>query len=111
MRLCGRPGCKEPATASVTFNSDARSVWLDHVGRLHATAGYLCHRHATSLSAPVGWTLHDRRDVAHVLERRGESPAAEQAQTEPSPELEVEAALDAQTPLLARAFRGARRAS
>jgi len=102
MRLCGRPGCNEPATASFTFNSDARAVWLDHVGRLHATAGYICHRHADAFMPPRGWELHDRRDLARVLDHRND-PAP--------PEPALDPVLDAQTPLLARAFRGARRAS
>lgn len=108
MRLCGRPGCSEPATASFTFSSDARAVWLDHVGRINATAGYICHRHADAFLPPRGWELHDRRDFARVVEHRGEPPAPE-AEAAPDPTLDP--ALDAQTPLLARAFRGARRAS
>jgi hypothetical protein len=103
-RLCGRPGCGEPATASFTFNSGARAVWLDHIGRIDATAGYICHRHADTFLPPRGWELHDRRDFARVLDHRGE-------QQKPRPEPEADPVLDAQTPLLARAFRGARRAS
>lgn len=106
MRLCGRSGCSEPATASFTFNSDARAVWLDLVGRMNATAGYVCHRHADTLLPPRGWELHDRRDFARVLEHRGEPPTPGAA-----PEPATDPVLDAQTPLLARAFRGARRAS
>jgi len=102
MKLCGRPGCNEPATASFTFSSDARAVWLDHIGRLHATAGYVCHRHADSFMPPRGWELHDRRDLARVLDHRSEPEPQDPA---------LDPVLDAQTPLLARAFRGARRAS
>jgi hypothetical protein len=109
MRLCERPGCNEPATASFTFNSRARAVWLDHVGRLHATAGHLCHRHASALKPPLGWELHDRRDLAHVQERRSEAAAAASSDAPAAPE--PDPVLDARTPLLARAFRGARRAS
>ncbi|HEX6311060.1 MAG TPA: DUF3499 family protein [Acidimicrobiia bacterium] len=113
MRICERPGCHEPATASFTFNSTARAVWLDHVGRIHATAGHLCHRHAAALTPPVGWELHDRRALAHVMERRGETVAADHTEADgaPAEAPEIEPALDAHTPLLARAFRGARRAS
>lgn len=107
MKRCGRPGCNEPATASFTFNSRARAVWLDHVGRLHASAGHLCHRHADALAPPRGWEIHDRRDLAGVLEHAGGQEDSSSATEPASPE----AALEARTPLLARAFRGAQRAS
>ena len=96
MRLCGRPGCNEPATATFTFNSQHQSVWLDHLGQTNASAGHLCQRHADALAPPRGWELHDRRDLARVIEHPAE------------PEKAVD---EERTPLLARAFRGARRAS
>ncbi len=96
MRLCGRQGCNEPATATFTFNSRHRSVWLYHFGQNNASAGHLCARHADALAPPRGWELHDRRDLAQVIEHPGE----------PEPALDEQ-----RTPLLARAFRGARRAS
>jgi hypothetical protein len=96
MRLCGRPGCNERAAATFTFNSEHQKVWLDHLGETNAAAGHLCQRHADALSPPRGWELHDRRDLARVIEHPGE----------PEPEID-----ESRTPLLARAFRGARRAS
>ncbi|MBA2325197.1 MAG: DUF3499 family protein [Actinobacteria bacterium] len=96
MRRCGRPGCNEPATATFTFSSRHQSVWLDHLGQTNASAGHLCQRHADALAPPRGWELHDRRDLARVIEHAAE----------PEPEID-----ESRTPLLARAFRGARRAS
>lgn len=96
MRLCGRPGCNEPATATFTFSSRHQSVWLHHLDQTSASAGHLCQRHADSLAPPRGWELHDRRDLARVIEH----PA------EPEPAVD-----ESRTPLLARAFRGTRRAS
>jgi hypothetical protein len=96
VRLCGRPGCDEPATATFTFNSKLQAVWLDHFGETPASAGHLCRRHADMLTPPRGWELHDRRDLARVIDHPGES------------ELPVD---ESRTPMLARAFRGARRAS
>lgn len=101
MRLCGRPGCNEPATATFTFNSGQRCVWIDHVGRTNASAGHLCHRHADGLAPPRGWELQDRRSLARVLEHPGETPVPAAATVD-------DGILDAQTPLLARAFRSAR---
>ena len=95
MPSCGRPGCTEQATATFTFNSKHQTVWLDHLGQSPASAGHLCQRHADRLRPPRGWQLHDRRDLARVLEHPGEPEPVDEHRT----------------PLLARAFRGARRAS
>jgi hypothetical protein len=106
MRLCGRPGCNEPATATFTFNSGQRCVWVDHVGRTDATAGHLCHRHADALAPPRGWEVQDRRQLARVLEHPGEATPAPAADAPVDPA--GDGMLDARTPLLARAFRSAR---
>jgi hypothetical protein len=84
MRLCERPGCNAEAAATFTFSSAHGIVWLDRIGSAPGAAGRLCARHADSLVPPRGWQLHDRRapDPADLL--------------------------DARSPLLARAFRGAR---
>jgi hypothetical protein len=84
MRLCGRPGCNAEAAATFTFSSAQGVVWLDRLGSAPAAAGRLCAPHADALVAPRGWQLHDRR-APHPADL-----------------------LDARSPLLARAFRGAR---
>jgi hypothetical protein len=96
MRLCGRPGCSERATATFTFSSKHQMVWLDHVGQTNASAGHLCQHHADGLTPPRGWELVDRRDLARVIDHLVEA------------ETQVD---ESRTPMLARAFRGARRAS
>jgi hypothetical protein len=89
----------------LTFNSRQRMVWLDHLGRSPAAAGHLCLRHADALVAPRGWTLEDRRVVAPVV---GDAAAPARADHPPAGEGGAPDLLDAQTPLLARAFRAAR---
>ena len=76
-------------------------MWIDHVGRTNASAGHLCHRHADSLAPPRGWELQDRRSLARVLGHPADA-------TPPPPTPVNDGILDAETPLLARAFRGAR---
>jgi Protein of unknown function (DUF3499) len=94
--FCGRPGCDEPATATFTFNSRQQTVWLDHLDESPASAGHLCRHHADRVTPPRGWELQDRRDLARVIDHPGES----------------ETVVDEdRTPMLARAFRAARRAS
>jgi len=47
----------------MTFAYDGAEVWLDDLSApLHSGAGMeLCSRHADTRTAPVGWTLTDRR--------------------------------------------------
>lgn len=53
----------------MTFDYDARSVWIEELdgspelGRTYA----LCHTHADRLSPPLGWTLTDRRNVTRLF--------------------------------------------
>lgn len=58
---CAR--CGTPSATRMSFDYDARSVWLDDiVGPVPAGAGWpMCDRHADRLTPPVGWTLIDRR--------------------------------------------------
>jgi hypothetical protein len=61
-RLCARPGCSEPATATLSYDYHGQAVWLDTLAyEPHPSAHDLCTRHADRLSAPRGWDLHDRR--------------------------------------------------
>jgi hypothetical protein len=63
-------------------------VWLHPLDEPEAT-GRLCQQHADSLRPPRGWRFFDYRE-----------------QADPGPN--VTDLLDARSPLLARAFRGAR---
>jgi hypothetical protein len=72
-----------------TFDADELIVWLDHPGDNGARAGELCERHARVLTPPQGWTLSDRRGSREHAAH------------------ELAVALDARSPLLARAFRNA----
>jgi hypothetical protein len=109
------------------FQPTRRQAWLvDLDGQRARTEGDLCDRHAAALVLPRGWELHDERTshreptprrlqaVPHPIEpEAGDSeaepePAPEPLiEAEPSPTLEGELAevLDAQTPLLKRAFQ------
>jgi hypothetical protein len=88
-RQCARPGCSAPATATFTFDTRELTVWLDTPVEGGARAGELCERHVAALTAPQGWRLEDRRGAR---ERAAE---------------ELEATLDARSPMLARAFQNA----
>ena len=55
--------CGTPAAAVMSFAYDGAEIFLDdiaaHADQERGTP--LCSRHADSRSAPVGWTLIDRR--------------------------------------------------
>src|SRR6478735_6116545 len=88
-RHCARPGCSAPATATFTFDTRDLTVWLDTPAEGTARAGELCERHVRALTPPQGWHLEDRRGAR--------ARAAEQ----------LEATLDAHSPMLSRAFQNA----
>jgi hypothetical protein len=88
MRGCGRPGCNAPAAAAIGFDATRQTVWLHPLDEPEAT-GRLCRVHADSLRPPQGWRFFDYRE-----------PGEQQAN--------VTDLLDARSPLLERAFRGAR---
>jgi len=84
-RSCSRPGCSAPAAVTFTFEPEALIVWLGDLDEDRSGPGHdLCAEHGDRLSAPRGWNVNDLR---------GAPPA-------PPP-------LDAQSPMLARAFRSA----
>jgi len=61
-RLCARPGCGTPATATLRFQPTLRQAWLVDLDESAArTQGDLCRRHAAALVLPRGWELHDQR--------------------------------------------------
>jgi len=88
-RHCARTGCNSPATATFTFDTRDLTVWLDTPADGAARAGELCERHVRILTPPQGWHLEDRRGAR--------ARAAKQ----------LEATLDAHSPMLARAFQNA----
>ncbi|MCP3995044.1 MAG: DUF3499 family protein [bacterium] len=55
--------CTSPADSVMSFDYPDRSMWLSDVDEFRDIgASYpLCAGHAARLSAPVGWTLTDRR--------------------------------------------------
>ena len=89
-RHCARPGCSAPATATFTFDTRDLTVWLDTPAEGGARAGRTVRAaRARALTPPQGWHLEDRRGAR--------ARAAEQ----------LEATLDAHSPMLARAFQNA----
>ncbi len=61
-RHCARPGCTESATATLTYDYGASTVWIDPLeAEAHPMSHDLCTRHSDALSVPRGWLLQDRR--------------------------------------------------
>ncbi len=60
-RLCARPGCGEPAAATLAFQYATKTAWLDDLAESEPCAIDLCRRHADRLTPPIGWQGHDRR--------------------------------------------------
>jgi len=96
-RQCARFGCSAPAVATFTFDSGARTVWLDIPAAGAARAGELCERHARALQPPRAWQVVDRRSEPE--------PSAAPAPKAGVLDAELLDLLDARSPLLARAFR------
>ena len=72
-RVCARPACRAPATATLGFSYAARQVELHPLAQLRAPQTYdLCTVHAARTRPPHGWELRDRRpdDDRHSDERR-----------------------------------------
>ena len=70
IRLCSRPGCAEPAAATLTYRYDLSGVWIDDLAPEREPHDYdLCERHAARFSVPHGWRLVDRRDELAVPDR------------------------------------------
>ena len=113
MRGCGRPECNEPAAAAIGFDNSRRAVWLHPLDEPEAT-GRLCQRHADSLRPPQGWRFFDYRQPEAAEAAGAAKPSRPRRTKQPEPALvsgsgiDVDGLLDASTPLLERAFRGAR---
>ena len=62
VRQCSRPGCSEPATATLTYQYARGIAWLDDLADARDPHGYdLCDRHASRVKVPHGWRFDDRR--------------------------------------------------
>jgi hypothetical protein len=101
-RLCERPGCSEVASLAYGFDADRLLVWLaaPDPDADRPRAGALCRRHADTLVPPRGWTLDDRREaVPRLFPWTADFDVTD----------DLGGVLAADTPLLARAFRGSAR--
>ncbi len=59
--VCVRPGCQALAAAWLTYDYQARQVWLDDIGGRSGDCWPMCAAHAGSLKVPRGWSQVDRR--------------------------------------------------
>ena len=78
-RLCARPGCTAPATATITFDGLRRIVWISPLAEAAAySAGDLCRRHAEQLGPPsqLGVARHPAPAGVHRAPRRSRRRAA-----------------------------------
>lgn len=67
-RGCARPGCAEPATATLSYGYGSATVWLESLApEGHPMTHDLCDRHAGRTRPPLGWELVDLREVAEPL--------------------------------------------
>lgn len=60
-RQCMRPDCDRQASACLTYDADTSEVWLQDPRDDDEPAQLVCSLHAGSLTAPLGWTITDRR--------------------------------------------------
>ena len=60
-RLCARPGCSEPAVATLVFQYARRIAWIEDLREPEPATMDLCQLHADRQGAPRGWTGEDRR--------------------------------------------------
>lgn len=64
-RQCARPGCAQPAVATLAYDYSSQAAWLDRLSpEPHPMTHDLCQAHAQRLSVPQGWRLEDRRMIA-----------------------------------------------
>src|SRR3954447_9320815 len=64
---CARPGCGEPAAATLTYDYGERLVWLHAPRDVDGSSVALCAAHADGLKVPVGWRCEDRRVTARSM--------------------------------------------
>jgi len=76
-RHCARPGCGQPASATLTYDYAGQGAWLERLSsEPHPMTHDLCDAHADRLSVPRGWRLEDRRVVAPLVPRFAEALAS-----------------------------------
>jgi hypothetical protein len=64
-RHCARPGCGQPAVATLTYDYAGQAAWLERLTpEAHPMAHDLCEAHADRLLVPRGWRLEDRHRVS-----------------------------------------------
>ena len=69
--------CASPAASQMTFDYDARAVWLlEFDSDPDVVGGYaLCTAHSDRMTPPLGWTLTDRRNVTRLFATRDDKAA------------------------------------
>jgi hypothetical protein len=115
---CSVPGCHATAVATLrTHDADERCWLVDGVG---TDGEHICRRHADDLRAAPGWVLHDERERQATARRsvevarrarpiaggRGAASRVDLRRSETT--APVDDLLDAQSPLLSRAFAKSR---
>jgi hypothetical protein len=69
-RHCSRTSCADHAVATLTYQYQRSTVWIDDLTAEREPYGYdLCERHAARISVPHGWHLDDRRLPIDELDR------------------------------------------
>jgi hypothetical protein len=60
--------CQNQATALMRFEYAHARIWIDDLdGPTDVSAYPFCDRHAATMTAPVGWSLDDRRSPMQSL--------------------------------------------
>ncbi|MEA2345838.1 MAG: hypothetical protein QOF63_4007 [Thermoanaerobaculia bacterium] len=76
-RSCARPGCNQPAVATLTYDYGNSTAWIERLSpEPHPMTHDLCERHAERLSVPQGWHLEDRRVVESIFRDSRDSIAS-----------------------------------
>ncbi len=76
-RQCARPGCSQSASATLTYDYQGMTAWLERLAaESHPMTHDLCDAHADRLSVPQGWRLEDHRVVAPFVPRVPEQLAS-----------------------------------
>ena len=81
-RQCARPGCSQPAVATLTYDYSGQAAWLDRLSpEPHPMTHDLCETHALRLSVPQGWRLEDRMMIVPISSppRQAEQAARDDA--------------------------------